>query len=107
MRGNVRALKVLVIVMGVLIVVGFAVLAGELVRRAFLTADEPEAPLAAGVTLPPGGTIAGITAVGGRLAVAVSLPDGGGFVYLLNPSTGVVLGRIALEAAPDPATGQE
>ena len=101
-----RALKILVIVMGVLIVVGFAVLAGELVRRAFLSPAEPDAPLAAGVTLPPGGSIAGITAVGGRLAVAVSLPDGGGFVYLLNPSTGVVLGEITLEAAPD-AAGQE
>ena len=94
-----RALKVLVIVMGVLIFVGFAVLTGELVRRAFLSTDAPDAPLAAGVDLPPGAAIAGITSVGGRLAVAISLPDGGGFVYLLNPSTGAVLGRIALDAS--------
>ena len=94
-----RALKVLVIVMGVLIFVGFAVLTGELVRRAFVSTDTPDAPLAAGVDLPAGAEIAGITSVGGRLAVAVSLPDGGGFVYLLNPSTGAVLGRIALDAA--------
>ena len=98
-----RALKVLVIVMGVLIFVGFAVLTGELVRRAFVSTDTLDAPLAAGVDLPAGAEVVGITTAGGRLAVAISLPEGGGFVYLLNPATGAVLGRITLDAAPPQA----
>jgi hypothetical protein len=105
-----RALKVLTIVMGVMIVVGTGVLVAVIAHR--IASPSPAAvqitggpiaggPIAGGAPLalvldePAGTRIAGIAAAGDRLAVQL---QGGGAdrVVLVDPRSGAVVGRIAL-----------
>jgi hypothetical protein len=100
-----RALKIAVIVMGVLIVGGTTALLVVIVHRmsappALLAAiPAPVAAMPASVTAvldePAGTRIAGIAAVRDRLAVQL---QGGGAdrVVLIDPATGAVAGRISL-----------
>ena len=97
-----RALKVAVIVMGVLIVMGTIGLIVGVARRASAPAPVAAATVAplpasmAAVLDEPAGTrIAGIVAVRDRLAVEL---QGGGVdrVVLIDPATGAVAGRISL-----------
>ncbi|WP_428485738.1 hypothetical protein [Rhodopila sp.] len=97
-----RALKIAVIVMGVLIVAGTAALVVVVLRR---SATPLGGPLAAAAGLPavigavlqePAGThIAGIAGVQDRLAVQL---QGGGLdrVILIDPRTGAVAARVSL-----------
>jgi hypothetical protein len=90
-----RFLKIITVVMAVLIVVGTTVLLGVIIRRI----GSPALPTQVAVLLdePAGTRIAGIAAVGDRLAVRL---EGGGAdrVVLLDTRTGVVAGRIGLRA---------
>ena len=91
-----RALKVAVVVMGVLIVAGTAGLVIAVLRR---SAAPPPAALPATVAAvlqePAGTRIAGIASVQDRLAVQL---QGGGAdrVVLIDPRTGALSGRISL-----------
>lgn len=97
-----RALKIAVVVMGVLIVGGTMTLVGIVVHRivngttstAVATAPLP-AGIAATLDEPAGTHITGIAAVGDRLAVQL---QGGGAdrVVLVDPKSGSVVGRISL-----------
>jgi hypothetical protein len=95
-----RALKVLTIVMGVMIVAGTGVLVAVIAHRVSSPASGG-APVAGGAPLalvldePAGTRIAGIVAVGDRLAVQL---QGGGAdrVVLVDPRSRVVAGRITL-----------
>jgi hypothetical protein len=98
MGNGMRALKIAVIVMGVLIVVGTTALIVVVVHR--LTSPAPFAaalPASVAATLdePAGTRIAGIAAVRDRLAIQL---QGGGTdrVVLIDPDTGVITGRISL-----------
>jgi hypothetical protein len=88
-----RALKIATIGMGVLILLGTTVLIVTIFRRA----QVPTAftPVAAVLDEPAGTRIAGIAAVGDRLAVQM---QGGGAdrVLLVDPRSGSVVGRISL-----------
>jgi len=86
-------LKALVGIMGVLIVLGTAVVAGTIVHRLYANARPPSMagapppPVADPAVLPAGAHIAGIAAAGGDVAVWVSGP-GGDQLWLVNPQTG-------------------
>jgi hypothetical protein len=114
-----RALKALVIVMGILILAGLAAVAFTVARRAGAPADEPvatgtppgiSAP-AAGAGTPAFGTVQvpladgyaydGATAEGGRLLVRLRGRDGRGRIVVLDLATGRRLGIV--EVAPDAA----
>ena len=95
-----RVLKVLTIVMGVMIVVGTGVLVAVIAHR--IASPAPgrspvagQAPLAQVLDEPAGTRIAGIAAVGDRLAVQL---QGGGAdrVVLVDARSGEVVGRITL-----------
>jgi hypothetical protein len=98
MGNGMRALKIAVIVMGVLIVVGTTALIVVVVHRMSsppsLVATLP-ASLAATLDEPAGTRIAGIAAARDRLAIQL---QGGGAdrVVLIDPDTGAVTGRISL-----------
>jgi hypothetical protein len=98
MGNSMRALKIAVIAMGVLIVVGttalIVVVAHRLSSPPSLVATLP-ASLAAVLDEPAGTRIAGIAAVRDRLAIQL---QGGGAdrVVLIDPDTGAVTGRISL-----------
>jgi len=96
--GDLRALKALVGVMGVLIVVGTAVVIGVVIHRIYakpaqpsITAVLPGEPAAAAAAPDnaPGRHVAGIAAAGGDLAVWQTGP-GGDRILLLDPRTGAV-----------------
>jgi hypothetical protein len=98
MGNGMRALKIAVIVMGVLIVVGTTALIVVVVDRMSsprsLVATLP-ASVAATLDEPAGTRIAGIAAARDRLAIQL---QGGGAdrVVLIDPDTGAVTGRISL-----------
>jgi hypothetical protein len=98
MGNGMRALKIAVIVMGVLIVVGTTALIVVVVHRMSsprsLVATLP-ASVAATLDEPAGTRIAGIAAARDRLAIQL---QGGGAdrVVLIDPDTGAVTGRISL-----------
>jgi Family of unknown function (DUF6476) len=98
-QSNLRGLKALVGILGVLIVVGTAVVIGTVIHRLYARNDAPSmaqplatpaAPAPAGLAstvLPPGEHIAGIAAAGGRIAVWVSGPQGDRLL-LVDPLSG-------------------
>jgi hypothetical protein len=95
-----RALKVLTIVMGVMILAGTGVLVAVIAHRIASPAPEATsaagaAPLSLALDEPAGTHIAGIAAAGDRLAVQL---QGGGpdRVVLVDPRSGTVTGRITL-----------
>ncbi len=88
-----RILTAVTVAMGVLILLGTAVLVLAIVQRG--SSPVPGAPIALQLNEPPGTRIAGIVAVSDRLAVEL---QGGGpdRVVLVDPRSGVVAGRIML-----------
>jgi Family of unknown function (DUF6476) len=97
-----RGLKVLVVVMGVLIVIGFAALIAGIVGK--MSRDRPGASLerpfgAAAIDIPPGARIETMTASSNRLILDLALPDGGRQLLVVDLATGARLGTIALRPA--------
>ncbi|MHB1304105.1 MAG: hypothetical protein ACYCZB_11635 [Acidiphilium sp.] len=103
---NLRGLKALVIGLGILVVLGTALVIGVAVKRllvstapeahqaAHLAANPPVPGSAPFATTLPKGRIAGIAAANGM--VAIRLRDGaGGKVVFVDPRTGAVAGTAA------------
>ena len=93
-------LKVLVVVMGLLIVVGFIVVAAEIARR-MSSASAPATPTAAAaagftrdIALPSGAQVVSVSAAGDRLAVHVKATDGRSTLYFVDPRNGALLGTV-------------
>ncbi len=103
-----RAMTVVVVVMGILIVAGLAALAVGIVRRATDAIHSAEVPRAAGPTaflaapigLPKGAHVTAISTGTDRLVIAVALPDGSQELIVVDLATGRRLGMIPLHAAP-------
>lgn len=105
---NLRGLKALVIGMGVLIVIGTALVIGVIIKRIYdagsapvkassVQAAPPVAKVPATLRIPAaaGAAIGGIAAVDGRLAIWVK--DGqGGKVVLIDPRTNRLAGTVTL-----------
>ena len=92
-------LKVLVIVMGVLIVVGFVVVAAEIARRMSTpNAARPPASGAAAfaerIALPSGARVVSMTPLGERLVVHVETQGGPSAAYFVDPRNGTLLGTV-------------
>jgi hypothetical protein len=88
---GVRALTILVAVMGVLIVAGTVALAVVIVQRLGGGVDSPV--LAGSLGQPEGSRIGGIASAEGRVAVWVVRPDGER-VLLLDGRSGRVVGEL-------------
>jgi hypothetical protein len=99
---NMRALKLLVIVLGVLLAAGVAALAVAVVMR--LNHAAPPAPVAGGgsavIALPPGSKIVSTEASGGRLIARIELPGGGVELIIFDLANGARIATIDL--APQP-----
>lgn len=92
-------LKVLVVVMGLLIVVGFIVVAAEIARRmsSASTGAAPSASTAAfsrNIALPSGAQVVSVSPAGDRVAVHVKAADGRSTLYIVDPRNGALLGTV-------------
>ncbi len=98
-----RALRILVVVMGVMIIVGFAVViavvAGRLSHRGSVAGTvRPFADTS--VAIPRGARIEAMTIGADRLILELVLPDSGRQLVVIDLATGTRLGTIDLRAAP-------
>ncbi|HEY3909295.1 MAG TPA: DUF6476 family protein [Stellaceae bacterium] len=99
-----RALTVFVIVMGVVIIVGFGVVAAIVAGR-MSRGERPVGAAAAGRTfatsldLPRGARIEAMTTAPDRLILQLARPDGNDELVVLDLATGASLGTIELRPA--------
>jgi hypothetical protein len=98
MTRSVRGLKVLVVVMGLMLVGGTAVLIAAIIARAGNRAAEVRAPRfeRAVIELPEGARVLGTEAAGERLVVRIALAAGGEQLLLIDARNGERLGTIEL-----------
>ena len=94
-------LKVLVIVMGLMIVVGFVVVASEIARRmssgsitASPAASASGASFAKSIALPSGAQVLSVDPAGDRIAVHVRSVEGRSTLYIVDPRNGALLGTV-------------
>jgi Family of unknown function (DUF6476) len=102
-----RALKILVVVLGVLLVGGFitlvVVIAGRIAQRQTApTATQPAPPpfAAAPIELPAGARIETIAVGPDRIVVHLALPGGNRELVIIDLASGRRLGAIPLRTAP-------
>jgi hypothetical protein len=103
-----RALKVLVIVMGVLLAAGIVALGFAVAYRmnhprpaAAPAAMTPGKPTASTLDLPEGARVVGAEATGDRLVVRVELAGGGEELIVVDLATGIPVSTVTLR----PKTG--
>jgi hypothetical protein len=102
---QVRALKIAVIVMGILLVGGFAFVMAAIVYQASKLGDKKApasspAPITApetGLALPPGATVTSMALDGDRLALHLQTSTGPE-IAVIDVTTGKVLSRIRITA---------
>ncbi|MCH7889070.1 MAG: hypothetical protein IIA00_07305 [Proteobacteria bacterium] len=94
-----RALKAVVIILGVLIVVGATVLAVEIFRRVGQMADERplEAFATATVSLPAGARVIDIAGGGDAVSLLVERADGRRQLITVDRRSGTVIGTLTFE----------
>jgi hypothetical protein len=98
-----RALKILVVVMGVMLMVGFAALVAVIAGRVSRGGPSPATArvfASPAIDIPHGGRIEAMTAGPDRLVLALALPDGGRQLLVIDLATGTRLGTIELHPVP-------
>jgi hypothetical protein len=94
-----RALKVLVVVMGILLVGGLVVLVVTIVNRAARPGEAARPGFGTVVVdLPAGAVLAGRDVVGDRIVLTLALPGGGHRLLVFEPRSGAVLGSLELRS---------
>ena len=92
-------LKVLVIVMGLMIVVGFVVVASEIARRMSNPSSSASpaangASFARSIALPSGAQVVSVETTADRIAVHVRSVEGRSTLYIVDPRNGALLGTV-------------
>jgi hypothetical protein len=104
---SMRALKLLVVGMGVLLVLGTGALVWAVVYRVNHPRPSPVTASKAGTTvidLPPGGRVESSEVAGDRLVLRLALPDGSGRLLIFDLHNGAPIGTIELR--PGGASGE-
>lgn len=94
-----RALKILVIVMGLLIVIGLTVIFATLAKR-MTAGSEPGGFESATISLPKGCRVVEMAAAGPRLALRLGDGPACEAIIFVDPATGRQLGRLQLSQQP-------
>ena len=95
-----RALKILVVVMGVMLIGGFALLVAVVVGRLSRGGNIPRSFAAATIDIPRDARIGAMAAGTDRLVLELVLPEGGRQLVVVDLATGARLGTIELRAPP-------
>jgi hypothetical protein len=93
-----RALKTLVVVMGIMLIGGFVALVAVIASRLSHTNSAPS--FAAAIDFPPGARIEAMTTGADRLVLAVVLPEGSRRLFVIDLTTGARLGIVELRTTP-------
>jgi len=105
-----RALKTIVIVMGVVLVAGFGLLIFGLTQNWHRASESaplgPATPVVAagslrawgsvGLGQPPGSKVMGMTAAGNLVVLHLALPDGNERIVVVDPARGAVTGTFGV-----------
>ena len=94
-----RTLKVLVVVMGIMLIGGSAVLVAVIAGRLSHKGGTPRS-FAAALDIPRGARIEAMAAGADRLVLAMVLPEGGRQLLVIDLTTGTRVGTVELRAAP-------
>ena len=94
-----RTLKVLVVVMGIMLIGGFAVLVAVIAGRLSHKGGTPRS-FAAALEIPRGARIEAMAAGADRLVLAMELPEGSRQLLVIDLMTGARVGTVELRAAP-------
>jgi hypothetical protein len=98
---NIRALKILVSVMGALLLAGVVVLAVAIASRLAHRAPPPPAAFTASpITLPQGAKIERMSTGPDRIVLDVRLADGSTELVVIDLATGRLMGIVSLKEAP-------
>jgi hypothetical protein len=95
-----RALKILVVVMGVMLIGGFALLVAVVAGRLPRGASVPRSFAATAIDIPRDARIEAMTAGADRLVLELVLPEGRRQLVVVDLATGARLGTIELRAPP-------
>jgi hypothetical protein len=95
-----RALKILVVAMGVMLIGGFALLVGVIAGRLSRGGNVPRSFAPTAIDIPRDARIEAMTAGADRLVLELVLPEGGRQLVIVDLATGARLGTIELRAAP-------
>jgi hypothetical protein len=95
-----RAVKILVVVMGVMLIGGFAVLVAVIAGRLSRGGNVPRSFPATAIDIPRDARIEAMTVGTDRLVLELVLPEGGRQLVVVDLATGARLGTIELRAAP-------
>ena len=95
-----RALKIVVIVMGVMLIGGFALLVAVIAGRLSRGGNVPRSFVATAIDIPRDARIGSMTAGADRLVLELVLPQGGRQLIVVDLATGARLGTIELRAPP-------
>jgi len=97
-----RALKILIVVMGIMLVVGFAALVVAIAGRMSRSGSPSVARVftARPIDIPRGARIEAMTAGADRLVLGLALPDGNRQLLVIDLTTGARLGTVELHPAP-------
>ena len=93
-----RALKTVVVVMGIMLIGGFATLVAVIAGK--LSHSDAPRSFAAAIDIPRGARIEAMTTGPDRLLLAIMLPEGGRQVLVINLTTGARLGIVELRPTP-------
>ena len=96
----IRALKVLVVVMGIMILAGFAIIVAVIAGRLSRGSAPAQAFTAPEIKLPAGARIEAMSVGTERLVIDIALPDGRRELTIIDLATGRRLGVVPLRAAP-------
>jgi hypothetical protein len=97
-----RGVMILAVVMGVMLVVGTVVLVAVIIARVEHPVAPPSAArpyAAASIDIPRGARVAAMKIAADRLVLALTLPQGGQEIIVINLVTGARIGTIELRAA--------
>jgi hypothetical protein len=95
-----RALKILVGVMGAMILVGVAVLAATVVGRASKSSPPAQAFTAPAIDIPAGAHVESMSTGADRIVLDLVLSDGSRQLLIVDLATGRKLGTVPLHPAP-------